>query len=359
MQWKDGNTRRRLIPYLILFLSLFSTVTATLYMARTTNSRDWSRFDSAVEATDDAVRQRIETYINVLRAGRALFAANGSVSREQFARWVESLEVQRQYPGVQGIGFSITLPRQRIDELEARMREQGVERFAVWPESDTPQFNSIIYLEPLDRRNRAAIGYDMHTERVRAAAMDRARSTGMPAASPRVFLVQEIDQKKSPGFLIYVPVYEGGRVPATVGDRQHTLTGFVYAPFRATDLLDSILGAEQPVAAALYDGAKADPAKLLHSDGDFGTRRARFRRMRTLDIAGEPWTLAVESRSVFEASSSRNQVYAIFIAGIVFSFVLFRLSRAQGIAAMQLENTLVDLREREAEVREEKGTLEE
>ena len=66
-------------------------------------------------------------------------------------------------------------------------------------------------------------------------AMTRARDSGRAAASGRVTLKQEIHQDKQAGFLLYLPVYRGGRVPATLEERRERLEGFVYSPFRAGD----------------------------------------------------------------------------------------------------------------------------
>jgi CHASE1-domain containing sensor protein len=75
------------------------------------------------------------------------------------------------------------------DAVVARQRQQGFPEFGIWPaEPPRSEYHAIGYLEPLDRRNRAAIGYDMFTEPVRRAAMEQARGTGMPTASGRVTL---------------------------------------------------------------------------------------------------------------------------------------------------------------------------
>src|SRR5260370_37229333 len=90
------------------------------------------------------------------------------------------------------------------------MHREGNPSFKIWPEGNRAEYHSIIYLEPLDRRNQVAIGYDMFTEPTRRAAMEQARDTGLPAASGRVTLVQEIDAEKQAGFLIYAPGYRHG-----------------------------------------------------------------------------------------------------------------------------------------------------
>ena len=63
------------------------------------------------------------------------------------------------------------------------MRREGFEDFRIRPEDERGEYHSIIYLEPLDRRNRAAVGYDMFSEPVRREAMARARRSSRRAAT--------------------------------------------------------------------------------------------------------------------------------------------------------------------------------
>src|SRR5690606_29123445 len=152
--------------------------------------------------------------------------------------------------------------------------------------------------EPLDARNLAAIGYDMFTEPARRAAMERARDTGEPAASAPVTLVQEIDSQKQPGFLIYVPVYDGGQVPPTVEERRARLRGFVYSPFRAGDLFEGILGSNPRVRAGF---TLFDEQVLLYRSHDQNSD-ARLTATRRLDVAGRAWTAEMFSTPALEIS---------------------------------------------------------
>ena len=64
---------RLLIPYLVLAVSLLLTVAVAAYVATSPPAKDRARFDNAVERTQTAIRQRIETYVNLLPGrGRAV-----------------------------------------------------------------------------------------------------------------------------------------------------------------------------------------------------------------------------------------------------------------------------------------------
>src|SRR5690606_16254373 len=110
--------------------------------------------------------------------------------------------------------------------------------------------------EPFIDRNLRAFGYDMYSEPVRREAMERARDSGLPALSGKVTLVQEFGPEVQAGFLIYLPIYANGVTPVTVDARREALLGFVYSPFRAHDIMDSIFSDSlSDVDIELFDGA--------------------------------------------------------------------------------------------------------
>jgi PAS domain S-box-containing protein len=335
---------RAWIPFFVLVVALLVTFGATFYVGSTNATRDQMRFQNAVEQTQTSIQTRLETYIAMLRAGSALFATNENLTLKQFRVYVERLEVQPRYPGIQGIGFSRRFGPAEKDDLIAAMRREVMPSFEITPTTPRPEYHAIIYLEPLDRRNQAALGYDMYSEPVRRAAMAQARDTGQPAASQRVQLVQEIDQQKQAGFLIYVPVYRGGHVPPTVAERRERLLGFVYSPFRADDLLRGIFGFErQPrLDFRVYDGAEIREEHLLHDSNT--ARRAgrenytpRYLTSNTIEVAGHTWTIVYNSRAEFEQGSSRGLVPLIFFAGLGVSAILFAITHAQVRARMAAE----------------------
>lgn len=309
-------------------------------MALSANAKERLRFENAVRETQSDIEDRIETHIALLRASTGLFAANDRVSREQFRAFVNRLRLQERYSGMQGIGFSVRVQPQAKNALIASMRQQGVENFSIRPNFKRREYHAIIYLEPAERRNRAAIGYDMFTEPTRRSAMSRARDTGLPAASGKVTLIQEIEQQKQAGFLIYLPVYRGGNIPDTVAQRRATLLGFVYSPFRADDLMRRIFDSEQSrlVDFQIYDGKNLNPKNLLHSSHPNKTNFSsqEHSTTTTIDIAGRPWTIVFTSRPELELTGERGLVPYIAFVGVASSLVLFGvtylLARAKNVA---------------------------
>ncbi len=348
--WKSASSRRTWIPYFVLVVTVLLTALASYTVDQTSKSKEKLRFENAIERTVGSIEKRIETYVDLLRAARGLFAANQTVSREQFHQFVYNLELPERYPGIQGIGFSVQVNPEETERILTEIKALNPKRVSIIPTYPRPEYHAILYLEPLDQRNRKAIGYDMFTETVRRAAMERARDTGLAAASGPVTLLQEIDEHKQAGFLIYLPVYRRGVTPQSVGERRSQLLGFIYSPFRADNLLTGIFATEKypTVDFEIYDGGQINPQYLLHSSHHRQQKKGRshrpqFRAMRTLNIGGRTWTIAFVSTPEFEQLSGRNLVSYIFASGLAIAGILFVVTRAQIQARLAAEQVAMEL----------------
>ena len=114
---------RRVAPYVILILGLLFTFIVSFYLERMADLQDRGRFRGAVEEIDTRIRSRILTYIALLRAGTGLFAASESVTPDEFKHFVEQIDLPKNYPGVQGIGYSIRLRPDQTASSWRRSRE--------------------------------------------------------------------------------------------------------------------------------------------------------------------------------------------------------------------------------------------
>jgi len=346
------KTPRAWLPYVVL-AAVVAVTAAIAYAARASSeANDRLRFENAVQRTSDALRDRIEAYVDILLAGAGLFAADREVSRDEFRRFVARIDMQGRYPGAQGVGFAAVVRPAEREALAEAMRRQGVEGFRVWSAEGREAETAILYLEPDDRRNREALGFDMFSEPVRREAMERARDTGGPAATGRLTLVQETDEEKQAGFLIYVPVYRGGEVPATVEERRAALRGFVYAPFRADDLLGSIFGTmPYPLCDIhIYDGAQARPESLMHrsdvarAEPAGETYRPRFTTEKTLQVEGRPWHVFFFTRRGSDIAEAGRSAPLIALTGLAFGLALFFVTRSQVRARARSRAAAADLR---------------
>lgn len=363
LKWVQPH--RQWIPYIVLIGTLGLTGLGTEYVKDTAEDKDQIRFQNAIQRTENSIENRLETYVAMLRGGAGLFSANESVDRGQFRAYVNRLLLEKYYPGVQGIGFTKQYRASERGLIPSVLRVEGLKDFTLRPGFDRPMYYPIVYLEPLDRRNQAALGYDMFTEPTRRAAMERARDGGGPAATGKVTLVQEIDKQKQAGFLIYVPVYQGGSIPDTVAERRAKLEGFVYSAFRADDLMAGIFGVEPypAVSFQIYDGTTTAPGALLYSSRSHyrlngKNYRPRFAKTFRPTIAGRPWTVIYATEPIFDETSSIGLVPYVAVGGMLISLVLFSITRAQVQARTEAEQSATQLRRSEYKLQRSHRELE-
>ena len=284
------------------------------------------------------IEQRLAAYEQVLRGTRGLFAASKSVERDEFQAYVETLRLSAQYPGIQGIGFSLIVRPQDKAAHIAALRKEGFPLYQIKPAGLRELYTSIIYLEPFKERNLRAFGYDMYSEALRRFAMEQARDLNQTFITGKVKLLQETDKNVQPGFLMVLPVYRNGSPHETVAERRATILGWVYAPFRMNDLMQGVLGAQAGDAdLEIYQGTDKSPETLMY-DSVSEQRQADplYKSSRRIDIYGQNWFIDLHSLPLFEAKLDQDRVVTIRLVGVLLSALLalliWQLARGRATA---------------------------
>ena len=282
----------------------------------------------------ERITARLSTYEQVLRGARGLFMASESVDRREFSEYVAALRLDEHYPGIQGVGYAHLIPAARLAAHEAEIRRQGFPAYAVRPPGPRDPYSSIIYLEPFADRNLRAFGYDMYSEPVRHAAMERAMVTGDVALSGRVVLVQETDKDVQQGFLVYLPIYRNGLAHDSPVARQQNLVGWVYAPFRMNDFMAGVLGERaDDLDIEIFDGSSTAPADRLY-DGQPGVKAAALPLTSTqvLSVGGHAWTVVVRAMPTLGARLRADDSHLVLVWGGLGSLLLASLVWLQALA---------------------------
>lgn len=319
-------------------------------------------FDSAFESVTQAIQERIQAHRQILRSGAAMvMAKHADVTREQWRVFADRQKLKQILPGIEGFGFAVVVPRERLAEHTQAIRAEGFPDYHIRPEGDRPLYSSIIYLEPFTGRNLRAFGYDMLSEPVRHEAMQRACDQDEAILSGPVTLVQETGVDPQVGTLMYVPVYRRGKTIDTVEARRAALVGWVYSPYRMNDLIQEILDRAQaakeiPMQLHIYDGDAVDPARLLfvrhHEPADGATDRRTYDRDRTIDAAGRTWRLCFSvDITDLELSYQKSAWYALgggILLSALLSGLMFSVFNTQYHARIKAERLTADLMESEA-----------
>ncbi|MDP3587207.1 MAG: CHASE domain-containing protein [Sulfuricurvum sp.] len=281
------------------------------------------RFDRSTIETINKINHRMETYANTLQSGTALLNTVEKMNRQKWNLYFSSLEMAEHYPGLQGIGFSKLIPSDQLSAHISQMRKDGFPEYEIKPSVKREEYYSIIYLEPLDERNKRAIGYDMFTNPIRKKAMIHARDTGEITLSSKVTLVQENKTNIQAGFLMYVPFYHTSEASLTQAQRNKYFEGFVYAPFRAEDLMSEILAKQDPnIAVKLYSGILVNEENLLYKSDNFTKNKPLFTSTIPIEMYGQTWTVVFQTQASFKETINSDHYRLIILAGLPISLLL-------------------------------------
>ena len=291
-----GHFLRGTLPaWYVLAISLCATALAWYFTQSATTHDAQDRFEAQIGVVQVDLSDRLRAYEQVLRGAASTFYSWPSVTRENWRRYVENLHIAENYLGVQGIGFAQVVSPAEKEAHQRQIQSEGFPSYAIWPEGERAIYTAIVYLEPFDGGNRRALGYDMFSEPVRRAAMERARDTGQASLSGKVALVQGTDEVLQAGLLMYLPLYRTDSA-AEVEDRRRQLIGYVYSTFRMGDFMRALLGAKRRnVAVEVFDGEKTVADALMYStltrDGNRTRTMAPFVETVRLNLNGATWTL--------------------------------------------------------------------
>jgi PAS domain S-box-containing protein len=293
------------------------------------------QFEYESDQVAPRIEGRLHAHKQVLLGGAALFDSSDSVERNEWHDFAKRMEVDQQFQGIQGLGFSQLIPKQQLASHIAAIRKQGFPQYTVRPEGEREIYSSIVYLEPFKDRNLRAFGFDMYSEPVRRAAMVQARDNNTAALSGKVTLVQETNKDVQSGTLMYVPVYRKNQPIDTLSQRRAALAGWVYSPFRMSDLLNGVLfklkdGGANRIHLKVYDGITPTAESLLY-DSEPGTSPSYrapeiFQLERHTNFNGREWTLQFELSEGSPSGIGYVSAWVVFTAGIVVSLLLFFLT---------------------------------
>jgi len=332
----------------ILVIGLVVTAISTEFSVEEARSDAEKEFKLICSEIKSVLSVRLHANAGFLRSGAALFSVDDSVTRKDWANFYAHSNIQMNLPGIQGIGYAELIPKSELQHHIESMRAQGFPNYSVKPEGDRAIYSSVIYLEPFIGRNLRAFSYDMLSEPVRRKAMELSRDSNLAVLSGKVTLKQETEKDVQAGTLMFVPVYSNDMPTSTVEQRRAAIKGWVYSPYRMTELMQGVLGEwnlyqQKNIRLQVYDNNTLTSKSLLYdswendmlSHSDSHSRKTEL----PVDFNGKRWLLSFSQSDPYNLYLE-GEALTVMLSGILLSLLLFFLSyslfstryRAQWIA---------------------------
>ena len=352
----NGLSRRspfssRVVPLATLVVALIITLLMWRAFDNSLKARSEEVYRDETKNISDSIIDRIHAHEHVLRGAAGIFSVKEDVSRTVWRHYVSALQLDENHPGILGIGFSKWLTPAEKDANVRQIRAEGFTEYSIRPEGKRPVYTSIIYLEPFDWRNQRAFGYDMYTEPLRRAAMDKARDENVATIAAKIILVQEIDKDKQSGMLMYVPVYRQGMPMDSVEQRRSAFIGFVYSPIRMNDFVSgtltklprniafdiSLIGSQTP-DGLMFSSIQTQKTVLPEK------YQAAITSSVTVQSYGCSWLFTFKTLPGFNKELNREKSFLVLGAGILisalFSCLVFLILKTRN-QAIALANEMI------------------
>jgi len=249
----------------VLLLGLLATSVVYLVASHAVEHDRQTEFESLANYRINTFRSSVRAQLGDVHSLKALFGVAPDVGRAEFARF--AAELMSNSESMQTLEWVPRVEHESRQAWEERARREGLADFIIRerglsgglrPATTRPEYFPVYYVEPV-AGNEPAIGFDLASNPVRRAAIERARETRLPSSTGRVTLVQETDSQF--GALLFFPVF----------DRDGQLKGFVLGVLRAGSLLQGALAhlRERRLEVTLFDATAPEDSSFLarFSDG--------------------------------------------------------------------------------------------
>ncbi len=239
--------------------------------------------DHAAERNSDLV-ECFEMYEQALTFTRGFIQSSNYVDRDEWRRFIESAELESQYPGVWGFGYVEKVGAGEIESFVDEVRGQGLSDFSIkthkgFERDDNDDLFVIKYEEPYSR-NKSAIGLDVSSNPANRDVYDRATDLGIVQVSAPFMIKQQESLGTGIGIVMALPHYSPEMSIESVEDRRVAVIGWVTIVLDMDYFVEAMMWKHDNDRLAmmtedftgqwvtLFDTAESDPSYLCGSCGN-------------------------------------------------------------------------------------------
>jgi len=147
----------RPVAWVVLLISVVASVGAWFISWKHAELEARKRFDEEAGRIAAALTERMQIYEDVLHGAAGLFAASYTVERGEWRNYLESVSIERRFPGIDGVGFIAMVQRATLDEFLRVTRADKTPEFTIKELGDTNDLLVVKYIEP-ENRHRSMLG---------------------------------------------------------------------------------------------------------------------------------------------------------------------------------------------------------
>ncbi|MBF0423363.1 MAG: CHASE domain-containing protein [Magnetococcales bacterium] len=319
------SAKSKVFPISLLLLGIaFSNI----YWAYATfEKREFSRryFDQVTENAWDVMSKRSFLQENLSRAVSGLFTTSDTISTTEWNRFLDAMDWERRYPGLQEIAFVVPVTEEERDRFERRMQFPFSPYFRIESEEKRDDYFVVTFHRALDPNQEFyKAGTDLGSEKGRREAAKQSRDWGRSAFAPPI--LRQVDGEVRWELIYLYPVYRPGRSLTNVKERRSAFFGWIVTVYDARKLFKSLYGSfHVDLRAEVFDGLIISAnAKMYDTHPEMSEERSSLEWVRLMQsTAGQGgWTIRFSPSPVFLVNYQSRASTAIPVAGFVISVAI-------------------------------------
>jgi len=302
-------------------------------------------------ASSGLLERNLKEAIHSSRSLASFVELSDNFGKDSFYRFAaEGLE---QGEGVLSIGWNYVITPEERAEHEAALREEAanekVQTLGIWrvelaggqdrpvPSTGRDYYAYVRYVSPYER-SKSAIGFDVSSGPVRNAAIQAAMTTGEPAVTERIQLVQDTSNTYSA--LVFTPARdETGRIFGLA-------TNVIFIKDLITQ--SRLMPSSPHVEFRLFDLSAPVEQGMLYQDSAPGTSRwEHMKQGREFAFADRVWRMEILPTDAYifglNNRSSLLATFVTWISGSALAILLLMLTGAQYETERQVEVRTAEL----------------
>jgi len=239
------NPTRKVLVGTMLCISFALTIYIFLLANHAEQYRQQQDLSQVTSDMADRLSMTLAGDVEWLYSIDSFFQASEFIDVKEFE--IFATNSMEQYPEIYSLSWNPLILKDKREEFEASMREQGVTDYqitdrdangAVIPAAVREQYVPVAYTEDINQ-SVGALGFDTYGEQKRRQALDAARDSGEARMTGRINIVQ--DEHKRNAFIIFFPIYDQPEALTTITERRAHLEGYAAGVFIVPDLLSHLI----------------------------------------------------------------------------------------------------------------------
>lgn len=305
-------------------MGVFSTYYLSIQVGEQLKKQSYLKLKNIAKQVSIRFQDAIDMSVNDLQALQAFYSSNlQNLSQDNFDRYMDIVNIEKRHY-IQALSWVpyIVAEDRKIFEANIKIKHpnfnitERTETGKLIVSNNKSYYTPVTFISPYDI-NKAAQGFDLSSNSIRRASLQKAKNTGQITATSKINLVQE--NEDSYGFLMIAPVYRTNVSATTEAERSNFLIGYATGVFRINNLMENVRekADKEGLILTLID-VESDNGGLLYGNGNESTAFSF-----DLTIPDRRWKLDVSlNEGLLRDIESPRIAYWVLISGIMISVLL-------------------------------------